>query len=66
MLAAVVEDVKLPLLLEHDFGDFRTTCSQVDPVASAYLKQLPEHFFQFNETLSNFTSELIRKKKVII
>ncbi|CAG7837833.1 unnamed protein product [Allacma fusca] len=48
---AVVEDLKLPELLEHDFGNYLATCQTVDAKASAFLNELPEHFFRFNDTL---------------
>ena len=57
------EDLELPLVLEYEYGNFRKTCFEVDPVASAYLKVIPENYFHFNQNfldliLTHFSSKV--------
>jgi hypothetical protein len=52
------EDLEVPLVLEYEYGDFRKTCFEADPVASAFLRDIPDQFFHFNQNFLAFITTL--------
>ncbi|CAL8139520.1 unnamed protein product [Orchesella dallaii] len=55
-------DLMLPVTLEKEYGNGRKVCISSDETASAFLKHLPENFFQFQEKFAQLISSTLTDK----